>query len=446
MGESRLVKEIVANIQRIAKLTGRSPNEVTQAQFLAECKDKYSSYDLRKIGGYSSLIKAYWPDENKELKTIQSQKNHSAYTRKLEQIVGNREAFLDKVVTSVGGIIKDLNVNVTQLNSKVTKNYLDLLFKKEMGDEKKESRSICTIWSDQHFGTNVDGNELGGKNEFNWLIGSRRLGMLCEQTATYKIEKRHLHSELVIFLIGDNIGGVIHNQEGPDYDLLIHQVCGTTAYYTQALNYLKQFFPKIRVICQPGNHGRVQHKTSKDRALSQKYDSFENIIFYSLSQIFASDPKVIFSVTKAPFSDTEVQNHRIYATHGDTVFSVGNVGDIVPIKKIEQQINRINAEELNHGKKPYEMVCTGHVHHPLITQVNSGVKVAINGCLIGSDSFALSIGIQSSHPVQILWETTKKFVQGDSRFIYVAKANDDAKYNKIITPYSHELVAQKLLD
>lgn len=444
MTESEIIRDLVFEINKVAVLLGKPASEVTKAEFLKESNGKFGDKDFRKIGGFTVLKQTYI-SPSQSLKDSQHQKVHKTYVKKLERIAGNRESFQETLVSSVGDLLSKSKIDITQLDSKVTKDYLDSIFKKQMEETKKEqgTRSLCTIWSDQHFGTNVDFDEVGGKNAFNWVVGARRLGMLCEQIATYKVEKRQLHSELVIFLIGDNIGGVIHNQEGPDYDLYVHQLNGTTSYYIQALNYLKQFFPKIRVICQPGNHGRVQHKTSKDRALCQKYDSLENTIFYALSQVFASDPKIFVDANKAPFSDVEVQGHRVYATHGDTVFATGNVGKIVPIQKIEQQINSINAEELNQGKKPYEMICTGHVHHPLFTQVNSGVKVVINGCLIGTDSFAHSVGIQSSNPVQVLWETTKKFVQGDLRFIYVKEADSNAKYHKIIQEYKYQLVADK---
>ena len=284
-------------------------------------------------------------------------------------------------------------------------------------------------------------------NEFNWVIGARRLGMLCEQIASYKVERRNLHEELVIMLAGDNIGGIIHNQEGPDYDLITHQVNGTLCYYIQAIEYLARIFSKakIRVLCQPGNHGRMMHKASKDRALSQKYDSFENMMFYSLSSVFAKTPNVTIETSKAPFIDAMIQGHRIWMSHGDTVFAVGNVGKNIKLEKIEGQIHRRNAEALAKNEKPFELFVSGHVHHPVITQVGPGVRVVINGCLIGTDSFAQSVGIFSSVPTQVIWETTKKHVMGDSRQIFVAEADDNKHFESVIKPFNYQLSAPKLI-
>lgn len=437
MNDSNLVRDLVYDINEYSNELGVPPTQLSKAKFLKKFGSKYSAYDLEKVGGFKSLVTTHFRDHDKDLKFIQFQKQQAQYISKLEKVVGNLDSFYDKLMRDVSKVMGTMVVNVKPLDKKLTQDYLNSL--SEDDKSTNDRRSIVTIWSDQHFGAYVDPQELGNKNEFNWTIGARRLGMLCEQVATYKAEKRKCHDELVILLIGDNIAGVIHAQEGLHVDLITHQICGTTSYYIQALEYLKNFFPKIRVICQPGNHGRVMHKASKDRALQQKYDSFENIIFYALSQKFAKDPKVSFEVTKAPFSDVTVQGHRIYATHGDTVFDTGNVGKTISTERLETQVNRINAEELKNRRKPFEMFCSGHVHHPLFTHTTSGAAIAINGCLIGLDSYGHGIGVQSSMPVQVMWETTKEFVQGDHRCIYLHKADKATRYETIIQPYNFEL-------
>lgn len=433
-----IVKDLVFEIQRISQKLDVKPQEITKAQFLKESKE-FKEWDLRKVGGIGALVKTYFRQTDRDLRTIQANKRHISYVNKLERIVGDRESYHSTLIKNLSQVMGESDIDAKPLDAKTTKEYLKSLRLATKTPYDSERRSLCTVWSDQHFGTNVDKDEMAGLNEYNWKIGARRLGLLCEQIATYKIEKRHLHDELVIYMIGDNIAGVIHDQEGPGHDLMSYQLNGTFSYYVQAINYLKAFFPLIRVECQPGNHGRFMHKASKDRAMQNKFDSFENSIFYGLSMVFAKDSKVRVNVPKAPFLDVTVQGHRTFATHGDTVFETGNVGKSIHISKLEKQVNSINAEELKKGKKPYELFCTGHVHHPLFTHVGPGIKVIVNGCLIGTDPFAKSIGIHASLPVQVLWETTPQYVQGDSRSIYVNSADAQKKYEKIIKPYDYEL-------
>src|SRR5271157_3209879 len=153
----------------------------------------------------------------------------------------------------------------------------------------------------------------------------------------------------------------------------------------------------------------MMHKQSKDRALSQKYDSFENIIFYALSQYFKNDPKVEIIVPKSPYAEVTVQGHRIYMTHGDGVFTTGNPGKSINTERIEQQVHRINEEERKQNRKPFELFVFGHVHQAAHFQTNSGIQILINGSMIGTDSYAQGVGIMSNNPVQVMWETNSKF-------------------------------------
>ena len=431
------VDGIVAEIKRVAEKLNESPATLSKAEFFANTKLK--EWDLRKIGGFGAVQKNFFPITEKDLLAIEYNKQRSTYVSQLEKQVARMDLFHEKMVRSMANVMAKLKVDARPLDKKTTQAYLKSI---QIKDKKYEKRSVCTVWSDQHFGTNVMKEEMNGINEFNWKIGARRLGVLCEQLATFKQEKRHMHDELVIFLLGDNIAGVIHNQEGPHNDLSIFQITGTLSYYIQAINYLKSFYPKIRVLCQPGNHGRVMHKDSKDRAMQQKFDSLENYIFAALSAVFQKDSNVSIEASKTPFIDTEVQGHRIFATHGDTVFGVGNPGKTVPLDSIERQVSKINSSA---GNKKYTMFLTGHVHHPVYTHVGEGVKVLINGCLIGTDPYALSVGIANSQPAQVLWEVTEKYVQGDIRSIYVADADNDPTYEKIIKPYNYEIVLPKLI-
>lgn len=435
MADSKLVKHVVSEIERLSENLGIPAYELSKVKFKE--LTKVSEWDLRKIGGYATVISTYFPIPDKALKDISINKQRKAYVSKLEKQVGSWEAFEEQLTESIVKHLATLKVQPTILNEKATKAYMKSVEKTELHDS--SPRSICVALTDLHFGTNVSSAELGGKNEFNWNIAARRFGFIMEQLETYKMELRSLHEEVVFLLGGDLIGGIIHNQEGPDYDLITFQVNGALSYFIQAFEHIKAFYPKIRVVCQPGNHGRMMHKQSKDRALSQKYDSFENIIFYALSRYFQNDPKVEIIVPKTPYAEVTVQGHRIFMTHGDGVFVTGNPGKSINTDNIDKQIQRVNAEERNKNRKPFELFVFGHVHQPAHFLVSSGAHVIINGSMIGTDSFAQGVGIMSNNPVQVVWEMNSKFAVGDSRWLFVAEADKEKRLEKIIKPYSYEL-------
>lgn len=435
MADSKLVRDIVKSIEQISKDLNIEPYELSKAQFIE--LSKIDAWALRKVGGFATIVKAYFPVPDKDLKEIQLLKARKAYVDKLEKQYGTWEMFSEQLTHSLSKTLKKIKVEPTILDEKTTKEYVKGVATKELHDT--TPRSLCVALTDVHFGTHVDKDEMGGKNEFNWEIAARRFGFIMDQLATYKLEQRELHEEVVFLLGGDLIGGVIHNQEGPDYDLITNQVNGALSYFIQAFEYVSRLFPRIRVVCQPGNHGRMMHKASKDRALSQKYDSYENIIFYSLAQHFKNNPKVEIIVPKTPYAEIRVQGHRVYMTHGDGVFATGNPGKSINTEKIEVQAHRVNEEERNKHRKPFQLFVFGHVHQAAHFQTNSGIQILINGSMIGTDSYAQGVGIMSSNPVQIMWECNSKFVVGDSRWLFVAEADKEKRYEKIIKPYNYEL-------
>ena len=435
MADSKLVKDIVTQIERIAEKLQIEPYQLGKAQFKEF--SKISEWDLRKVGGYQTLLTTYFPATGKSLKDIQIGKQRKSYVSKLEKQYGTWEAFAEQLTESLVKRLETMRVEPKILNEKATKAYIKSIAKTDLHDT--SPRSVVVALTDLHFGTNVDKAELGGKNEFNWNIGARRFGFIMEQLQTYKMELRDLHEEIVLLLGGDLIGGIIHNQEGPDYDLITFQVNGALSYFIQAFEHLKAFYPKVRVVCQPGNHGRMMHKQSKDRALSQKYDSFENIIFYAMSQYFKNDPKVEIVVPKTPYAEVTVQGHRIYMTHGDGVFVTGNPGKSINTDNINKQVSRVNEQEYKEGRKPFEVFVFGHVHQAAHFQVSSGAHIIINGSMIGTDSFAQGVGIMSNNPVQVMWEMNSKFAVGDSRWLFVAAADSDKRLENIIKPYNYEL-------
>lgn len=437
MADSKLVKDIVREIERISGKLGVEPYQLSKTKFVE--LSKISEWEMRKVGGYATLLSTYFPVQDKSLKDIQLLKERKSYINKLEKKYGSWELFEEQLTESLVKRLETLKVEPVILNEKATNKYIKTISKRELHDS--TPRSICVALTDVHFGTHVDKEELGGKNEFNWNIAARRYGFIIEQLETYKMELRHLHEEVVFLLGGDLIGGIIHNQEGPDYDLITYQIAGAVSYFIQGFNHVKAFYPKIRIVCQPGNHGRMMHKEDKGRALSQKYDSFENIIFNTLSHVFKNDPKVEIIVPKSPYAEVTVQGHRIYMTHGDGVFSTGNPGKSINTEKIEQQVHRINEEERLKNRKPFELFVFGHVHQAAHFQTNSGTQILINGSMIGTDSYAQGVGIMSSNPVQVMWEMNSKFAVGDSRWLFVSAADKEQRLENIIKPYNYELIA-----
>jgi predicted phosphodiesterase len=271
---------------------------------------------------------------------------------------------------------------------------------------------------------------MGGINEYNWTIASRRSALFFEQIVKYKPQYRD-QTEVVLLVNGDIIAGMIHNTEW-FVDLLTTQFAGTLSILCQGISYLAQNFKKVRVVMTPGNHGRSMHKADQGRGTTHKWDSYETQIFIAVREVMkAKCPNVEVDVPDSPFAIFKAQGHTYFVTHSDTVINVGNPGSALNMKSINNQINKLNASEIG-GDAKFDAVICGHIHTPTLQLMESGCMLVLNGCLSGLDPYALSIGIFDSNPTQQLFEATAKHAVGDVRFIQVKEADKDASLDKII--------------
>ena len=291
-------------------------------------------------------------------------------------------------------------------------------------------RALVAHFSDAHFGNNIDKAELL-INEYNSKIASSRTAFYFNQLVNYKRSDRS-ETGLVLLLNGDMLQGVIHNQEG-NLDLITIQFETIISVLSQGISFLANEFPKVTVLCTTGNHDRFMHKSNKARQTAQKWDSFASLAYIALKNVFDNSyPNVDFVVRKTPYIDYTVLGHRVFVTHGDTTFNVGNVSKNVNISAIENQINKINNSQLTKDKK-FDAFFIGHVHFPMVLLSQTGCHIFINGCVSGTDPFAQSIGIFNNQVVQQFVEMTPDHI-GDMRFVDLRQADNMKSMEKIIKP------------
>lgn len=414
-----LIKEFRQDMARISKVFGIHASEIGRDQFLKE-----SGWDrsvLDEIGQFSSLKKMYFPKVDVEQVKHGSQLMQS-YRNKVDKQVGMTQFVADEMCKV---FLDYLNKNPLKFHKPVK------LSKKS---KKKFARSLVANWSDSHLGANIKKSEVQ-INEYNWTIAARRMALFVEQLCHYK-EHYRKDTELVFCLNGDILAGVIHDQEW-FVDLLTHQKIGALSMFIQAITFLAQHFPKVRVMCSPGNHGRAMHKKGKDRATTHKFDSYETEIYAMLKMALADYSNIEVKVPKTPFTIFQVQGHNVFMTHGDTVINVGNPGSTLNMKEINNQINKLNASELG-GAEKFQVMMVGHVHTATVQLTESGCMLLINGCSSGVDPFAQAIGIFSSNPTQQVFEVTSEHAVGDMRFIQLKPADQRTELDKIIKPYDPE--------
>lgn len=296
--------------------------------------------------------------------------------------------------------------------------------------KKPVKRELHAILSDLHIGANLDPREL--PLQYGWQEEARRLAKITQEIADFKVKYRD-ETALNVNLIGDIIQGIL-DHDPRDGNPLAEQ-CGAAMHLIiQSLTFLAHHFPQVKVRCVPGNHGRnvARHKA---RAMHQKWDAFETIVYKGIKAGVAHLPNVTVEIPYTPFYIYESLGHFIMATHGDTFIEVGNPGSLINVKNLNLKMNEINATRPN--GQSVELLTVGHVHVASRIRLPSGVVVMTNGALIPPDGFMVNgIGRLDSTCSQTVWESTEKFVAGDYRELTVDSTTDlDASLDKIIKPF-----------
>lgn len=406
---------------KVADELGIMPIQVTQADYLTSmCKETMSEWELRKLGGFKKLQSIFFPADNNIVVDSVS-KQLKQHRNKIETRFGKEILLKEEFFALFKEVMKENPLVMHKAQKPLKKTAT------------KIERSLVVHLSDNHFGCNIDKNELNELNEYNWTIAARRTALLMDQVVTYKPQYRD-HTELVMCINGDIIAGVIHDQEWA-VDLLTTQFAGALNILTQAVSYAAQHFKKVRVVCTPGNHGRAMHKSSKDRATVHKWDSYENMIYTALREVVKAQHKnVEFVIPECPYAIVDIQGHKFLVSHGDTVINVGNPGKSLDMKSINEQINKLNAMLIKGDEKFAAIIC-GHVHVATVQETESGTMLLINGTMSGLDAFAQSIGIFSQNATQTLFEVVKGHAVGDIRLIRLRDADHQPKLESIIKPF-----------
>lgn len=294
----------------------------------------------------------------------------------------------------------------------------------------KVDRELTLVLSDLHFGSDISAKETGTLT-YGKVEEARRFGEIIKQTCDYKLDHRSTTS-LNVLLLGDIIQNQLHDPR--DGAPIAEQVARSIYLINQGIARFSESFPEVRIICSSGNHGRATAR-HHGRATNQKWDSIETMVYYAVKESNKHLKNVTVEIPKTPYLTYEVFGHKIFATHGDSVFKTGYPGNGIRTGALENQINRINSTLKD--SEEYSVFIFGHIHLGSIVHLGSGATMITNAALCPVDEFAVSIGHLESNAGQYLFESTKTHPVGDVRFIKVNKKTDaDKSLDKVIQPFN----------
>lgn len=421
------------------------PQDVTWADFR-----KYTEYywgqsmkgddilarHITRVGGYAAIRDSYYPPKTTKFGVEREELRHKSTLHRSVSLLGIRQDLF----------LKQCEALFARVSPKIDPSKYDVEKRKLLavtaGRAMKENNVLI---SDTHLRTLLDPDE--GLIKFGPVEECRRLAAIFKQVVEYKVNKdteivkrRDGHFDIVehgnkrtrlnIHLAGDTFAGRIHDMRtgAP----IAEQVCATAYEIAQCIRFAAQHYLDIVVRCAVGNHGR-DAKRHPQRAVNQKWDSWETVMYYIIKSILLPLPNVQVIIPRAPFFTWESFGMKGFCTHGDGVFSPGS-SNTVNLSSLEYQANRLNAKlpDINE----YKVVLVGHIHKSINVELDNGTVILVNGAMIPPDDFATTLGIWEAACSQWLWETVPNHMTGDFRRARIDINTDrDSSLDDIAKPF-----------
>lgn len=403
---------------RVAKDLGLDPrsSDFTKRLFLGS--SEVSKRDLEAYGGFAKLKvdAAHTAGIEPAKDTVASRgvELRNLYVRKLERQAATTDYRTEQLDTCIQRVFSENKIKLSKSHYKKV--------------SKKPTKKIVTLlWSDLHFGVDVKDFETVGAS-YTWQSAARRLAFLCKEAVdTYGHDENVV---LRVVLNGDIIQGVIHLSDH-NIKLLTEQLWGASAILVSALDFLKQHFHQIEVVCLPGNHDRVTYKDA-GRAISQRWDSHSHSIYMGLKLAFRGCTGLSFDIPTSGIAlMRDLDDNIMLATHADCEPDPKNVSKAIDTNGMALKLLKI--KEGWHLDKPVSVAMFGHWHTPTVQMLPTGSMLVVNGNLIGPELYGQNaLGIYGNTPSQLMFETVKGDPLRNVRVVRVLSADTDESLDKII--------------
>ena len=291
--------------------------------------------------------------------------------------------------------------------------------------DRPAKRTACILLSDLHLGSELD--SLDEPLAFGAVQEARRLEHILRQFLDYKPQYR-ADTEALVILNGDMIEGMLlHDMRSGSP--LAEQKAIFWSDFRQFISLVAQQYPSVRVVCQPGNHGRDKLR-HPGRATSSKWDGTEWSLYYALQQMCSGLKNVTWDIPFRAVAIVDLHGQILGVTHADTELKLGD-----PDTKAKENfgtLSRVNSTNM-YGVH-FDGWVFGHYHKG---RFQPGLpSVLWNGALVPPNGHARTSGYINDVQGQWIWESVEGHLFGDVRFINVGPEQDnDERLGKLIVPF-----------
>ena len=284
------------------------------------------------------------------------------------------------------------NINFDEYNEYLkAKDVSELPFEKynfKFSKKNGGSRYAVALFSDAHIEETVDANSVLGLNEYNLNVAKKRVEKYFVNLANALNEDSV--DDLIFASLGDTISSYIHeelSQTNSCSPLEATFIAQNLIY--SGLDYLvnNTNLRTIKFIGIVGNHSRVTKKIQHNNGykMSYEYLMYKNIE----KQCQLTNLPIEFYIPESEMAIVETEDgKRFIFIHGFQIKGGNGIAGILP------SLNRmvLKWERVFHQDKVY----LGHFHNFM-----SLTNVAVNGSVIGYNSYALTNAMFYEKPLQL---------------------------------------------
>jgi hypothetical protein len=291
--------------------------------------------------------------------------------------------------------------------------------------ETPPKRTACVLLSDLHLGSELD--SLDEPHPFRAVEESRRLEWILRQFIDFKPQYRETTEALVI-INGDIIEGDLQHDLRSGAPLT-EQKAIFWQYFTRFIALVAANYKSVRVVCQPGNHGRNKLR-HPGRATASKWDSFEFALYYALRMMCSELKNVTWDIPFRAISVVDLHGKILGVTHADTEIKLGD-----PDTKAKENFNQLSKlNSTNFYGVHFDAWAFGHYHKARFQPGEP--SILWNGPLVPPNGHARTSGYVGEVPGQWIWESIDGHLFGDLRLITVGPAQDnDERLGSLIPPF-----------
>jgi hypothetical protein len=257
--------------------------------------------------------------------------------------------------------------------------------------------TVVQHMSDWHTYEEVDAQKTRGINEYNALIAGQRVKRVVDAHLAIKDRMERgggwRFEELVIPINGDFVPGTIHELERhTDADNVVLAVYGTARLLAYAIRDLAAAYPRTRVYCTSGNHGRLGD--AKKVQSKDPLRNWDSIIAFLAYEHLRLTPNIVWRVPNSWGARWDVYRWGFLQQHGHFIKSWNSIS----YYGIDRMTRNATSLEAVRGWTPHYFL-TGHFHTASQIQSPAG-KVMMNGSLVGASEGVIDGMGKAEPPVQ----------------------------------------------